>query len=379
MLTGEAPPGYCDVIASACGTARGQSFLQCVIMTVNLPNRASSRAAIMPTAPAAAGTRRASAVWRLARPPRGGTAGKQSTAARRAQATVLAALQQPAPETFALFDDVMLISEGVVLFHGPRPDALPFFARLGFACPPRKDPAGFLQEVSSARDQAVRPGPARPAACGCVAPGSRGCLLAVFVPVAHAPVQQSWYNDWPGGSALCCMVIHTTCTHVCHHTLLPQHACSSLRAAARGWSEAAAHQARRRSPAARAAILGGQGRVRARAGARHRGRLALLQLGAGGRGCARYAAAALARRRRRARLGALRAAGCAAGGLGAARPEARGACASRCIGCIEGSRRLLEALFLVSALHQPRAHGPALDRPAQAGARSRRACSGSGC
>ena len=73
-----------------------------------------------------------------------------------AQSTVLAALQQPAPETFALFDDVMLISEGVVLFHGPRTDVLPFFQRLGFACPPRKDPAGFLQEVTSARDQAVR-------------------------------------------------------------------------------------------------------------------------------------------------------------------------------------------------------------------------------
>ena len=73
-----------------------------------------------------------------------------------AQATVLAALQQPAPETFALFDDVMLISEGVVLFHGPRAHVLPFFERLGFACPPRKDPAGFLQEVTSARDQAVR-------------------------------------------------------------------------------------------------------------------------------------------------------------------------------------------------------------------------------
>lgn len=70
---------------------------------------------------------------------------------------MLAALQQPAPETFALFDDVMLISEGVVLFHGPRADALPFFQRLGFACPPRKDPAGFLQEVTSARDQGVRP------------------------------------------------------------------------------------------------------------------------------------------------------------------------------------------------------------------------------
>jgi len=109
---------------------------------------------------------------------------------------VLAALQQPAPETFALFDDVMLISEGVVLFHGPRPDALPFFARLGFACPPRKDPAGFLQEVSSARDQAVRPGLTPACLHGCIAPGSCGCLLAVPASAAPRPhsSQQSWYN-----------------------------------------------------------------------------------------------------------------------------------------------------------------------------------------
>ncbi len=122
------------------------------------------------------------------------------TAARRAQATVLAALQQPAPETFALFDDVMLISEGVVLFHGPRADALPFFERLGFACPPRKDPAGFLQEVSSARDQAVRPGPARPAICGFVGPSSLGLHLTVsqIVALCARSAQQLWYID-PSG------------------------------------------------------------------------------------------------------------------------------------------------------------------------------------
>ena len=90
---------------------------------------------------------------------------------------MLAALQQPAPETFALFDDVMLISEGVVLFHGPRADVLPFFQRLGFACPPRKDPAGFLQEVTSARDQAVRL-PAWPWAAG---PLLKACACSQYV------------------------------------------------------------------------------------------------------------------------------------------------------------------------------------------------------
>lgn len=35
------------------------------------------------------------------------------------------------------------------MFHGPVGEALPFFATLGFDCPVRKDPASFLQEVTT--------------------------------------------------------------------------------------------------------------------------------------------------------------------------------------------------------------------------------------
>jgi hypothetical protein len=35
------------------------------------------------------------------------------------------------------------------MFHGPVHEALPFFASLGFNCPVRKDPASFLQEVTT--------------------------------------------------------------------------------------------------------------------------------------------------------------------------------------------------------------------------------------
>ena len=35
-------------------------------------------------------------------------------------ATILVSLLQPAPETFDLFDDVLLLSEGHIVFHGPR-------------------------------------------------------------------------------------------------------------------------------------------------------------------------------------------------------------------------------------------------------------------
>lgn len=126
---------------------------------------------------------------------------------------MLVALLQPSPETFDLFDDVMLLASGMVscceagakrrrrhcglltypsharvwhpalrhhhptlitgplsaptptatttplqiLYHGPREGVLPFFrAHLGFDCPPRKGVADFLQEIALPSDQQVR-------------------------------------------------------------------------------------------------------------------------------------------------------------------------------------------------------------------------------
>lgn len=46
-----------------------------------------------------------------------------------------------------------LHSEGQVVYHGPREQVMPFFNSLGFALPPRKGVADFLQEVTSRRDQ----------------------------------------------------------------------------------------------------------------------------------------------------------------------------------------------------------------------------------
>ncbi|KAK9865807.1 hypothetical protein WJX84_001141 [Apatococcus fuscideae] len=73
--------------------------------------------------------------------------------AHLAGGTVLIALLQPAPEVFDLFDDVMLLSEGHVLYHGPRGEVLGFFQSLGFDCPARKGIPDFLQEVTGRKDQ----------------------------------------------------------------------------------------------------------------------------------------------------------------------------------------------------------------------------------
>ncbi|KAK7275991.1 hypothetical protein RIF29_17120 [Crotalaria pallida] len=69
-------------------------------------------------------------------------------------ATVLMALLQPAPETFDLFDDLVLLSEGHVIYQGPIVDVLEFFESVGFKLPARKGIADFLQEVTSKKDQA---------------------------------------------------------------------------------------------------------------------------------------------------------------------------------------------------------------------------------
>ncbi|PWA42268.1 ABC transporter G family member 35 [Artemisia annua] len=68
-------------------------------------------------------------------------------------ATILMSLLQPSPETFDLFDDIILLSQGQIVYQGPREHVLEFFERCGFRCPPRKGYADFLQEVTSKKDQ----------------------------------------------------------------------------------------------------------------------------------------------------------------------------------------------------------------------------------
>ena len=63
------------------------------------------------------------------------------------EATVLMSLLEHAPETYDLFDDINLLSEGQIVYQGPRAHVLEFFESYGFKCPERKGTADFLQEV----------------------------------------------------------------------------------------------------------------------------------------------------------------------------------------------------------------------------------------
>ncbi|KAF5453196.1 hypothetical protein F2P56_028115, partial [Juglans regia] len=67
--------------------------------------------------------------------------------------TAVISLLQPAPETYNLFDDIILLSDGYIVYQGPRENVLEFFESMGFKCPDRKGVADFLQEVTSRKDQ----------------------------------------------------------------------------------------------------------------------------------------------------------------------------------------------------------------------------------
>ncbi|KAF6152587.1 hypothetical protein GIB67_013034 [Kingdonia uniflora] len=66
---------------------------------------------------------------------------------------MIISLLQPPPETFDLFDDVILLSEGQVFYQGPRENVLEVFEIMGFKCLDRKGVADFLQEVTSRNGQ----------------------------------------------------------------------------------------------------------------------------------------------------------------------------------------------------------------------------------
>ena len=61
--------------------------------------------------------------------------------------TIFISLLQPPPDVYHLFDEVVVLSEGQVIYHGPRDEVIRYFSSLGYKCPPLVDDADFLQEL----------------------------------------------------------------------------------------------------------------------------------------------------------------------------------------------------------------------------------------
>jgi hypothetical protein len=65
--------------------------------------------------------------------------------AHATDATIVISLLQPEPQVYDLFDDVLLMANGRIVYQGPRGEAVDYFSGLGFVPPPQKATADFLQ------------------------------------------------------------------------------------------------------------------------------------------------------------------------------------------------------------------------------------------
>ncbi len=63
--------------------------------------------------------------------------------------TIVTTIHQPRSSKFALFDQLLLLSEGRVMYHGPARDACAYFASIGFRAPSSFNPADFLIDLLS--------------------------------------------------------------------------------------------------------------------------------------------------------------------------------------------------------------------------------------
>ncbi|GAB0492016.1 hypothetical protein MMPV_003275 [Pyropia vietnamensis] len=72
--------------------------------------------------------------------------------------TIITTLHQPSSQMLALFDNIMLLSNGRVVYSGPAGAALSHFASLGLPCPPHYNPCDFfLQLLTDAAPDGSQP------------------------------------------------------------------------------------------------------------------------------------------------------------------------------------------------------------------------------
>ncbi|KAK2918850.1 hypothetical protein Q8A73_003221 [Channa argus] len=61
--------------------------------------------------------------------------------------TIIMSIHQPRYSIYRLFDTLTLLVSGKMVYHGPAPDALNYFANIGYPCEPHNNPADFFLDV----------------------------------------------------------------------------------------------------------------------------------------------------------------------------------------------------------------------------------------
>lgn len=96
--------------------------------------------------------------------------------------SVIATVHQPRSAIYAMVDTLLLLAAGRVAYYGPATGAVAHFARLGFRCPPRFNPADFFIDLTAI--------PSAPTAAA-VAARARIRHLARHVHASGAPLSQA--------------------------------------------------------------------------------------------------------------------------------------------------------------------------------------------
>ena len=63
--------------------------------------------------------------------------------------TVISTIHQPNSEIFDLFDELILLSNGKVLYHNSSKEAVNYFKQCGYECPSLTNPADFFMNMMS--------------------------------------------------------------------------------------------------------------------------------------------------------------------------------------------------------------------------------------
>ncbi|XP_037830780.1 broad substrate specificity ATP-binding cassette transporter ABCG2d isoform X2 [Kryptolebias marmoratus] len=61
--------------------------------------------------------------------------------------TIIMSIHQPRYSIYRLFDTLTLLVNGKMAYHGPAPNALDYFANIGYPCEPHNNPADFFLDV----------------------------------------------------------------------------------------------------------------------------------------------------------------------------------------------------------------------------------------
>ncbi|XP_047220518.1 broad substrate specificity ATP-binding cassette transporter ABCG2d [Girardinichthys multiradiatus] len=61
--------------------------------------------------------------------------------------TIIMSIHQPRYSIYRLFDTLTLLVGGRMVYHGPAPNTLDYFANIGFTCEPHNNPADFFLDV----------------------------------------------------------------------------------------------------------------------------------------------------------------------------------------------------------------------------------------